>query len=340
MVVRLVALFFLVLLWPGFASAQSAALTEAFNVTRNIVAAPAVTLSSGEEQQQAQQETENVQAYDAFLQGWDLYRRFTPDDFVKAIPYFESAVELDPEYGRAYAALAAIYFQSWLRGYEWTAKVNPLDGDYLSYMGALEKSKENLALAMNDPTPLAHQVASGMHSEERQFDEAVAEAERAVSLDPNDPEGYLAHARALVSFGRAEDAVAAAEKAMRLDPHYPASYLFALGTAYLGSERYEEAVATLERALDRNPQTFGMQAPLAVAYAQLGRLKEASVALKRFTDGWSRYTPKIDRVMQYWPFKREADVRRFGGGLVKAGLCCKDLLEQYIEQVRRGGTLE
>ncbi len=44
--------------------------------------------------------------------------------------------------------------------------------------------------------------------------------------------------------------------------------------------------------------------------------------------------------MGWWPFKREADVRRFGGGPVKAGLCCAQLLEDYIGRVRLGGTLE
>jgi hypothetical protein len=44
--------------------------------------------------------------------------------------------------------------------------------------------------------------------------------------------------------------------------------------------------------------------------------------------------------MGWWPFKREADIRRFGGGLIKAGLCCKELLDQYVEDLRRGGTLD
>ncbi len=44
--------------------------------------------------------------------------------------------------------------------------------------------------------------------------------------------------------------------------------------------------------------------------------------------------------MDWWPFKREADIRRFGGALVKAGLCCDDRLEAYIGRVRQGGTLE
>jgi hypothetical protein len=44
--------------------------------------------------------------------------------------------------------------------------------------------------------------------------------------------------------------------------------------------------------------------------------------------------------MTFWPFKREADIRLFGGGLVKAGLCCDEQLETYIGKLRQGGTLE
>jgi len=44
--------------------------------------------------------------------------------------------------------------------------------------------------------------------------------------------------------------------------------------------------------------------------------------------------------MGWVPFKRETDVRHFGGALVKSGLCCEEILEQYIERVRLGGTLQ
>jgi hypothetical protein len=44
--------------------------------------------------------------------------------------------------------------------------------------------------------------------------------------------------------------------------------------------------------------------------------------------------------MEWWQFKREADFRLFGEGLIKAGLCCDDQLEAYIARLRQGGTLE
>ena len=52
-------------------------------------------------------ETIVPQAYDAFLQGWDHYRRETKEDTTKAITFFEQAIKLDPGYSRAYAGLAA-----------------------------------------------------------------------------------------------------------------------------------------------------------------------------------------------------------------------------------------
>jgi len=50
---------------------------------------------------------------------------------------------------------------------------------------------------MRDPTPLTHQVASAMLLHTKQYDEAIAEAKRAITSDPNDADGYVALANAL-----------------------------------------------------------------------------------------------------------------------------------------------
>ncbi len=81
-------------------------------------------------------------------------------------------------------------------------------------------------------------------------------------------------------------------------------------------------------------------APLAVAYAQNGQNEEARAALQKYTDFWINWAPIIVTHIEFWPFKREADIRLFGGGLVKAGLCCDEQLEVYISSLRQGGTLE
>ena len=111
---------------------------------------------------------------------------------------------------------------------------------------------------------------------------------------------------------------------MQLDPYFPGSYLFALGTAQLMLDRYAAAETTLKRALELSPENMEILAPLTVAYARLGRQEDARATLQKYTDFWILYEPKIETHLEWWPFKREADIRRFGGGLVEAGLCCDD----------------
>lgn len=307
-------------------------------VTRKIVAALSLNLTATEPGKG--EETRNPQAYDAFLQGWALYRRFSADDFAQAIPHFQDAVRLDPNYGRAYAALASIYWESWRQGESWTAKVTPTDDNYRSFTAARFEADKYLTLALRNPSPLAHRVASATYWDYRKFDEAIAEAERALALDPNDPDGHVALAWALIFSGRPQDALPAVERAMRLDPLHPEVYAYVLGISRLGLGQFEEAVTALERAHKRSPDDRNVNIPLAVAYERLGRHEQARAALKRYTDVWSIFSTHIDGVMSWWPFKREADIRGFGESLVTAGLCCAELLEQYIGRVRHGGTLQ
>jgi len=309
-------------------------------VTGEIIAALKITLTPDERERQARKGTDNPHAHDAYLRGWQFYRRYTPEDFVEAIPHFERAVELDPDFGQAWAALASVYWISYRKSYAWTLIVNPNRDNFVSWLGTVQKAEQYLEQAKRNPTPLAHQIDSQMSSNFRQFDKAISEAERAVELDPNDPEGHLAMAWALIFAGRPEAAIASAEKGVQLDPYFPARYLFALGTAQLMLDRYAAAETTLKRALDLGPENMEILAPLTVAYARLGRQEEARAALQKYTDFWILYAPRIETHMEWWPFQREADIRRFGGGLVEAGLCCDDQLETYIGRVRQGGTLE
>ena len=76
-------------------------------VIASIVSALAVKLTSAEAAVTGEVETTNPQAYDALLLGLDHLHRDTENDTLKAIALFEKAIALDPDYGRAYAAIAA-----------------------------------------------------------------------------------------------------------------------------------------------------------------------------------------------------------------------------------------
>jgi adenylate cyclase len=306
-------------------------------VTQKIVTALALNL--GGKMPNSREETANPQAYDVFLQGWQHYRRYTADDFAKAIPYFERAIELDQNYGRAYAALASIYWESSRQGRSWTSKI--IIDNTLPYNEADLKADKYVELALKNPSPLAYRVASAMAWNFRQFDQAIAKAESAVALDPNDPDGHVALAWASIFSGRPQEAAPEVERAMRLDPLHPEIYASVLGMSKLGMAKLEDAVMIFEQGRIRSAQDRNVNLLLTVAYERLGRHAEARIALQRYTAVYSIYSSSyIDSIMGWWPFKRESDIRRFGSSLIAAGLCCADRLERYIENLRQGGTLE
>jgi len=77
-------------------------------ITQKIAEALAVKLIIGEKETSPKRKTDSLEAYINFLKGWQHYRRFAPEEFLKAIPLFEKAIALDPNYWRAYSVLAKI----------------------------------------------------------------------------------------------------------------------------------------------------------------------------------------------------------------------------------------
>jgi len=281
-------------------------------ITGRIIASLALELTPSEKTDIERPETNNVAAYDAFLQGWEHLQRHTANEFAKALPYLERAVALDADYGKAHAALAWLYYQARQRSWHESLGLS-------EQADAMDQANRYLKLAMKHPTPLAHRVAADkLWQMENQYDEAVAEAKRAIALDPGDPVSHAGLARALIHAGRPEEAIAAIKRAMRLDPHYPPYYLFVLGLANFTTGQLEEAIVNFERALERNPEYVFPTLPLAAAHAHLGHKKEAQAALAKF--GEVLGNPRIEYLESYWPFKRTVDANRFFDGLRKAGV--------------------
>ena len=274
-------------------------------ITGKIVAALAVKLTGGEQEQVARKDTDNIAAYDAFLQGWEHYRRRTPDDWAKAASYFNKAIELDPNYSRAHAALGSIYFNDLVYG--WNSSLGLGTGE------VRKLASKHTQKALNNPTSLSYWLDSQMSLHFHEHEKAISEAERAIALDPNDPSNHVQMAYALIFAGRPKEAVDFIKRAMRLDPHYPAYYLYVLGLSHFAMGQLEEAVTLFERVHRRNPEVRRWAAPLAATYAHLGRDQEARAVL---VSG----ATFLARVWYYWPFKDPAVMDRFTEGLRKAGL--------------------
>ena len=124
----------------------------------------------------------------------------------------------------------------------------------------------NRPLALDDSLPAAHSLLSYVYAQKQQYDQAIAEGERAIALDPNNADSYAGQAEVLNFAGRPEEALRAVEQAMRLNPRYPPWYLFELGWAYRLTGRYAEAIATLKEVISRNPNLSAAHLHLAVSY--------------------------------------------------------------------------
>jgi adenylate cyclase len=288
-------------------------------VTLNVVTALAVELTKEDRERVSRRGTENTQAYDVFLKGWQHYLRQTPEDFGAAIVQFKKAVELDPKYGRAYAALAATYWEANTR--YWDVALG-----FSRHQEARFQAEQFLVKAMRDPTPLAHQVASAILLHTQQHDEAIAEAKQAIAGDPNDADGYIALANVLSFTNRANEALQQVERAIRLNPHYPPHYLYQLGLARFGMNRMDDAATSLERALALNREDYWSQRLLLAIYGLLGRRSDASKLLEAIKQnekrGWvASFDPLTIRAAKFWyPFASPSDATRFADGLRKAGV--------------------
>ena len=276
--------------------------------TQKIVAALAVKLTVDDESLLASRGTDNVEAYDNYLRGLELQQRNAREDSVKAVEYLKKAIELDPDFARAHAQLASAYQLIITR--RW-------DVD-LGWTDARSLRSKHLQIAMENPTPLALRTSAKFRLYRRQYEEAIAETERAIALDPNDADSYWSMGFVLTYAGRSAEAVDFFKTAMRLNPYYPGWYPYFLGVAQYCLERYEEAATSQERAFKVDPNSSAWW--LAAAYAQLGRGQEAADALAKYIEkrGWG--LPLVESTFRYQPFKNQSDLDRFAEGLVKAGL--------------------
>jgi adenylate cyclase len=288
-------------------------------VIREIVAGLAVNLTSEERSKVAEAETSVPEAYDAFLQGWDLYRRETREDSAQALRFFEQAVKLDPQYGRAYAGLAAVYWR--IVTLFWQSAVG------IEYERAYAGLHQNLAKALQQPTALAYSISAELLARKGRFAEALAQIDRALVMAPNEADTHLSRARILNAMGRAPEAAKSAQLAMRFNPHYGADYLTVLGQALLHQELYGEAAEYIERAANRQPENEQHYVTLAIIYGHLGRTQDAHTAVMRFNEmaAKGKWAPLTVQEVGYWWYGNifnydEVYRERLQEGLRKAGV--------------------
>jgi TolB-like protein len=243
--------------------------------------------------------TSDWQAYDYFLQGRGLDYKY---DLVGADALYARALELDPEYGHAYAFRAIA-----LAGMQWGTNDPELlrRADYCA--------QKALSIDVNDAW--SHYAASYVAMCQRKFDLAVVHSRRAVSLNPNDVIIAAESANLLVRMGQPEEALRRLDDVMKRDP-FPAMWFWEIRfRALFHLHRYEEALDALN-----NVSASGgwLQLYFAAAYAHCGRLEDARATLARYLAVQSAASVSLFASVE--PYSDKQLLEHFLDGLRKAGL--------------------
>ncbi len=215
--------------------------------------------------------TDDLEAYNLYLKGRHHWNKRTEEGLSKSVSCLRQAIERDPGYARAYAALADAYATLGIYGAAEPAQVMPA-----------ARAAASQALALDDSLAEAHVCLGCVQAlYEHAWDEAERSFGRGLELDPRYATGHQWYAmNFLVPRGRFDEAAAALRKARELDPLSLAVNV-SQGVALFFARRYEDAVDAYRRTLELDASFAMAHFFLGQAWTELGKHEEAVAALER-----------------------------------------------------------
>lgn len=279
-------------------------------LVQTIVAKMAIRIDETERARAMRKDTDNLQAYDYLLRGWEYFYQNTREDNKHARLMFERAIEIDPRYASAYAALAWSHLNDFYFG--WSMFPNK------SLERAHDLAKQ--ALSIEESNAPAHSALGSIFLRRTQYDLAMIELKRALELNPNDTRSQSQLGSVMLYSGRKNEAIHWLESALNLNPHLSLGGFMILGQAYYLTGRYEDAITALKKGIAKNPEYVGLHIMLAAANAQAGHTKEA----KHWAAEVFRLDPFFDIDSYGSVFRNPKDRAQIVNGLRKAGLDERD----------------
>jgi adenylate cyclase len=278
------------------------------DITMKITTAMQAKLTSKEQARIVAKGTNNLEAYLKILEAREHLMRFNPESNDRARQLAEEALDMDPQYGLAYAVLGKTHMLDvWLG-----ASTSPKQS-MVQAIGLIHK-----AIDLDESLGEAYGMLGFLYTMTGQYEKGIMEAEKAVALEPNSDLAHHYLGLTLRFASRPNDAIPAIKKAIRFNPFAPGTYRYSLGLAYLFSGQYEEALEECKKATTREPDNLGAQLSLTVAYGLSGRDKDARATAQEVL----RINPKfsLEQFSRSLVYKNHADKDRFIDALRKAGL--------------------
>lgn len=238
------------------------------DITLAVVEALKIKLLGDEKAALLKRKTTNADAYEFYLRGLSHFNKWTPIDFQKAIDNLNRAIELDPDYAAAYAALADAYIELLFFSF--------------SSVGAREKAREagKKALAL-DPTLAEAHNSQALIKMYLDWDYAGAEAsfKQAISLNRGSASVHMWYGWYLALMRRFDESLVELRRGHELDPlSLPNNN--AIGVSYHWARQTERAISAILDVLELDPNYVISQSFLAEAYVQTGDLESAIAVIE------------------------------------------------------------
>lgn len=237
-------------------------------IVKNIVGALAVRVTRLEEERVARTPPESLEAYHLVLRARALLRRSERDANRQARELLARALALAPGYAEADLELARAELHRALYG--WVEDGNE----------TLTRAEQLLlrALASGDAgsNARAHGLLGHLYTVRGRYEQALAEADLAIALNPSDSFVHEFQGTALMYMGRIGEGIAALESALHLDPAGNSSGTrFHLALAHYALGRYVRALRICEENIARYPEAPFSHALRAGILVEMGRDEEA-----------------------------------------------------------------
>jgi len=278
-------------------------------ITEAIVAAIEPQLYAAENFRAKRKPPDSMDAWDLVMRALSHYWRVTRQDNVVAQALLEKATAIDPNYGQALGVLAASHTFSAHMGWAEMATAAPI-----AERAALA------ALRADSEDPWAHHALGCTHLFARRFDDALAEFEQALRLNPNFSLAQGYYGLALSYSGRWREAYEAAQRAIRLSPRDPSSAIYYGIAAYAQfvGKNYVEAINLSREAIRQRGDLTGAYRVLTVAAGMAGQAEVARAALQELR----RAQPNISLawIANQLPWKLESDREHYLEAFRRAGL--------------------
>jgi serine/threonine-protein kinase len=269
-------------------------------ITRSIVDALKIKLA-GPLRAQPQRSTE---VYDLYLQGLYFSNKGSEEDLRRALGFFQSAVEKDPTFGRAWTGIAKVWY------FLADVYVKPLD----AYPASKEAALKTLALDEKDAEAHCY-LSEAKRVLDWDLAGADAELRRALELDPNSAPAHLFSGLHPLFRSDVKNGLQLILAAEQLDPVSPITSYIATA-AYLANDRIDDAVVEGQRTFQLDPNYFYLDSVLAAAYREKGNFDQAISLYTKAQE--ATHLPSSGLAITYARMGRETDAKNILAQLVQA----------------------